>query len=149
MALRGAAGLSGDTEYSRFCTSRGGVRWRAFLWCKREGCVEALVPGEYVLRETEAPEGYELAEDAPFTMEETADVQVVTMADEALPGTAPGTTPGGLPQTGDWSWLVPAACAAGAAVCVGGAIALGSRRRAKAGPTAREPMLRGGKRWRP
>ena len=102
--------------------------------------IEALVPGEYVLRETEAPEGYELAEDAPFTVEETADVQVVTMADEALPGTASGTTPGGLPQTGDWSWLVPAACAAGTAACVGGAIALGSRRRAKAGPTAREPM---------
>lgn len=28
--------------------------------------IEALVPGEYVLRETEAPEGYELAEDAPL-----------------------------------------------------------------------------------
>ncbi|WP_226798459.1 SpaA isopeptide-forming pilin-related protein, partial [Collinsella aerofaciens] len=41
---------------------------------------------------------------------ETAEVQAVTMADEALPGTAPGTTPGGLPQTGDWSWVVPAAC---------------------------------------
>lgn len=116
--------------------------------------IEALVPGEYVLREAEAPEGYELAEDVPFTVEETADVQVVTMADEALPGTAPGTTPGGLPQTGDWSWLVPAACAAGAAACVGGAIALGSRRRAKAGPTApgsHRPRahVRGGKRWRP
>lgn len=99
-----------------------------------------LLPGTYTLHEEFAPEGYELAEDVPFTVEETADVQVVTMADEALPGTAPGTTPGGLPQTGDWSWLVPAACAAGAAACVGGAIALGSRRRAKAGPTAREPM---------
>lgn len=116
--------------------------------------IEALAPGEYLLREAEAPEGYELAEDAPFTVEETADVQVVTMADEALPGTAPGTTPGGLPQTGDWSWLVPAACAAGAAACVGGAIALGSRRRAKAGPAAPGPHrpgahVRGGKRWRP
>ncbi|HBO61620.1 MAG TPA: hypothetical protein DD645_02875, partial [Olsenella sp.] len=74
--------------------------------------IEALAPGEYLLRETEAPEGYELAEDVPFTVEETADAQAVTMADEALPGTVPGTTPGGLPQTGDWSWAVPAACAA-------------------------------------
>lgn len=63
------------------------------------------------------------------------------MADEALPGTAPGPASGGLPQTGDWSWAVPAACAAGAAACVGGAIALGSRRRPKRGP-------KGGKRWR-
>ena len=126
-------------------------------WVSDEGPhrIEALVPGEYVLRETEAPEGYELAEDVPFTVEETADVQAVTMADEALPGTAPGTTPGGLPQTGDWSWLVPAACAAGAAACVSGAIALGSRRRAKAAPAAPGSRLgaragaKGGKRWRP
>ena len=116
--------------------------------------IEALAPGGYVLRETEAPEGYELAEDAPFTVEETADVQVVTMADEALPGTASWTTPGGLPQTGDWSWALPAACVAGAVACFGGAIALGSRRRAGAGavlPGPRHPRAhaRGGKRWRP
>ena len=96
----------------------------------------------------------QLAEDVPFTVEETADAQAVTMADEALPGTAPGMTPGGLPQTGDWSWAVPAACAAGAAACVGGAIALGSRRRAGDGPAlpgSRRPRAhaRGGKRWRP
>lgn len=116
--------------------------------------IEALAPGEYVLRETEAPEGYELAEDVAFTVEETADAQAVTMADEALPGAAPGTTPGGLPQTGDWSWALPAACVAGAVACFGGAIALGSRRRAGAGavlPGPRHPRAhaRGGKRWRP
>ena len=117
--------------------------------------IEALAPGEYVLRETEAPEGYELAEDVPFTVEETADAQAVTMADEALPGAVPGTTPGGLPQTGDWSWAVPAACAAGAAACVGGAIALGSRRRGTgAGATARGTLRpkafeKGARRWRP
>lgn len=103
--------------------------------------IEALAPGDYVLREVEAPQGYALAEDVPFTVEGTADAQAVTMADEALPGTAPGPASGGLPQTGDWSWAVPAACAAGAAACVGGAIALGSRRRPKRGP-------KGGKRWR-
>ena len=117
--------------------------------------IEALAPGDYVLREAEAPEGYALAEDVPFTVGETADAQAVTMEDEALPGTVPGTTPGGLPQTGDWSWVVPAACAAGAAACVGGAVALGSRRRAKAAPAApgsrpgAKVGAKGGKRWRP
>lgn len=126
-------------------------------WVSDEGPhrIEALAPGEYVLRETEAPEGYGLAEDVPFTVEGTDDAQAVTMADEALPGTAPGTTPGGLPQTGDWSWVVPAACAAGSAACVGGAVALGSRRRAKAAPAApgfrpgARARAKGGKRWRP
>lgn len=116
--------------------------------------IEALAPGEYLLREVEAPEGYGLAEDVPFAVGETADVRAVTMEDEALPGTAPGTTPGGLPQTGDWSWAVPAACAAGAVACVGGAIALGSRRRAGGGPALPGPRrpgarAKGGKRWRP
>lgn len=125
-------------------------------WVSDEGHhrIEALVPGEYVLRETEAPEGYELAEDVPFTVEETAEVQAVTMADEALPGTAPGTAPGGLPQTGDWSWAVPAACAAGAVACVGGAIALGSRRGTGTGAAARgtlrpKAVEKGARRWRP
>ena len=117
--------------------------------------IEALAPGDYVLRETEAPEGYALAEDVPFTVGETADAQAVTMEDEALPGTVPGTTPGGLPQTGDWSWVVPAACAAGAAACVGGAIALGSRRRgtgagaALPGPRRPKARAKGVRRWRP
>ena len=116
--------------------------------------IEALAPGEYLLRETEAPEGYELAEDVPFTVEETAEVQAVTMADEALPGTVPGTTPGDLPQTGDWSWVVPAACAVGAVACVGGAIALGSRRGTGAGAAVRgtlrpKAVEKGARRWGP
>lgn len=116
--------------------------------------IEALAPGDYVLRETEAPEGYALAEDVPFTVEETADAQAVTMADEALSGTAPGPAPGGLPQTGDWSWVVPAACAAGAVACVGGAIALGSRRGTGAGAAARGTLrpkagTKGARRWGP
>lgn len=86
--------------------------------------VEALAPGDYTLREAEAPEGYALAEDVPFTVEETADVQAVTMEDEALPG----TTPGGLPQTGDGTWLAPAACAAGALACAAAAVAIGRMR---------------------
>lgn len=35
-----------------------------------------LLPGTYTFHEELAPEGYELAKDAPFTVEETADVQV-------------------------------------------------------------------------
>ncbi len=90
--------------------------------------IEALPAGDYVLREVEAPEGYALADDVPFTVEETADVQAVTMADEALPGTAPGD----LPQTGDGSWLVPALCAVGALACGAAAVALGRVRAAEA-----------------
>lgn len=114
--------------------------------------IEALAPGDYVLREAEAPEGYGLAEDVPFTVEETADVQAVTMEDEALPGTVPGTTPGDLPQTGDWSWVVPAACAVGAVACVGGAIALGSRRGASTatrGTLRPKAFEKGARRWGP
>lgn len=115
---------------------------------------EALAPGDYVLRESEAPDGYELAEDVPFTVEETADAQAVTMADEALPGIVPGPVLGGPPQTGNWSWVVPAACAAGAAACAGGTVALGTRRRTKVGSAAPGFRLdaragaKGGKRWR-
>ena len=93
------------------------------------GLSRQVVPGDYVLREVEAPEGYALAGDVPFTVEETADVQAVTMEDEALPGPAAPDSPGGLlPQTGDSAWVIPAVCAVGALACVLGAVALGARR---------------------
>ncbi len=38
----------------------------------------------YVLRETEAPEGYEMAEDVEFTVENTTDTQIVIMYDDAV-----------------------------------------------------------------
>ncbi len=39
----------------------------------------------YVLKETKAPEGYELAEDITFAVEETAEIQFVGMVDERTP----------------------------------------------------------------
>ena len=39
----------------------------------------------YVLKETAAPEGYQLAEDIPFAVEETVEIQFVGMVDEPSP----------------------------------------------------------------
>lgn len=39
----------------------------------------------YVLKETAAPEGYQLAEDITFAVEETSEIQFVGMVDEPSP----------------------------------------------------------------
>ena len=46
-----------------------------------------LEPGDYTLRETSAPDGYEIAEDVKFTVKATGDVQKVEMKDKATPET--------------------------------------------------------------
>ena len=38
-----------------------------------------------MLKETAATEGYELAEDITFTVEETTEIQIITMEDEPTP----------------------------------------------------------------
>lgn len=48
--------------------------------------VEYLAPGDYVLHEESAPEGFLIAEDAAFTVEETGEVQQVSMKDEVPMG---------------------------------------------------------------
>lgn len=44
--------------------------------------IERLKPGDYVLVETQAPDGYEIAEEIPFKVLETGEIQKVQMVDE-------------------------------------------------------------------
>ena len=53
---------------------------------KEPHLVEYLAPGQYVLHEESAPEGFLIAEDVKFTVEETGEVQQVSMADEVPMG---------------------------------------------------------------
>ncbi len=66
--------------------------------------IEMLPAGEYTLHEESAPEGYLLAEDIRFVVQNTGEIQKVAMKDEAKPET-PDT-----PKTGDQSdflfWLL-------------------------------------------
>ena len=44
--------------------------------------IDRLAPGDYVLIEISAPDGYEIAEEVPFTVLETGEIQHVEMVDE-------------------------------------------------------------------
>ena len=58
--------------------------------------IEKLPVGEYILREESAPDGYLVAEDVKFTVEDTGEIQKVVMVDEAKP-----TVQTDSPKTGD------------------------------------------------
>lgn len=61
--------------------------------------IEKLPIGEELtLREITAPEGYEIAENVTFTLEDTMEIQKVEMKDARTPKTP------GVPQTGDNYW---------------------------------------------
>lgn len=92
--------------------------------------INALVPGDYTLRETSAPQGYEVAEDVAFTVEETGAIQKVEMKDKATPvvpeKSPEPTTPtnSDLPKTGDsfpW-WILLLVAGAGAVAITGYAV---------------------------
>lgn len=49
--------------------------------------IKALPEGDYVLRETMAPKGYQVAQDIHFTVKSTGEIQQVVMKDELKEGT--------------------------------------------------------------
>ena len=53
--------------------------------------IEKLPVGTYTLHEEQAPEGYLVAEDITFTVEDTAEIQKVVMKDEVKPTDVPKT----------------------------------------------------------
>lgn len=53
---------------------------------KKAHLIERLPIGKYILREETAPFGYVIAKDVEFTVTETADIQKVSMKDEAAVG---------------------------------------------------------------
>ncbi|WP_028044428.1 SpaA isopeptide-forming pilin-related protein [Candidatus Stoquefichus massiliensis] len=59
---------------------------------------EKLPAGEYILREISAPEGYEIAEDVKFTVNEMSEIQKVVMKDAPSPKIE-------VPKTGDSSYI--------------------------------------------
>jgi uncharacterized surface anchored protein len=61
--------------------------------------IERLPQGDYILREVEAPEGYDLAEDVKFTVLDTTDVQMFSMTDVKIVVKQPETPK--LDQTGN------------------------------------------------
>lgn len=74
---------------------------------------EALEPGQYVLTETLAPKGYEIAEAIPFEVKNIGEVQSVTMKDELKEGRIRTSTPdnfrsgsGTAARTGDTADLL-------------------------------------------
>ncbi len=75
---------------------------------------------ELTLREITAPEGYEIAEDVKFTLEDMMEVQKVEMKDARTPE-KPETPVTSVPKTGDDPWkplLLLADCGLSAAALV-------------------------------
>lgn len=89
--------------------------------------IEAIPAGDYILRETMAPEGYEIAKEIRFTVKDTGEIQRVVMTDELSEGTIVTSTPdhfrdgsninGGV-KTGDQAQILLLAVMAGVAVLV-------------------------------
>lgn len=82
--------------------------------------INSLEPGDYTLRETTAPDGYEIVEDVKFTVEATGDIQKVEMKDKTTPETP--TPSSDMPKTGDsvpwWAFAAAAGAAASGALAL-------------------------------
>ncbi|MBQ3477612.1 MAG: LPXTG cell wall anchor domain-containing protein [Clostridia bacterium] len=63
--------------------------------------IEMLPIGKYTLREETAPSGYLVAEDVEFEVNDTAEIQTVTMKDAQENPEQPGTPMPDTPKTGD------------------------------------------------
>ncbi|RNL46016.1 SpaA isopeptide-forming pilin-related protein [Paraeggerthella hongkongensis] len=85
--------------------------------------INGLESGDYTLRETSAPDGYEVAEDVAFTVEETGDVQKVEMKDKSMPDSGES-----LPKTGDDLPPLPIVALFGALGCAAATVALAKHR---------------------
>ena len=85
--------------------------------------------GKYTLREESAPDGYTVAEDIPFEVLDTGEIQKVVMKD--APVNKPDTPTGGsgTPKTGDAHKPIVWALAGGIGVIGIGAALLMLRRR--------------------
>lgn len=82
--------------------------------------VIGLEPGNYTLREISAPDGYEIAEEAAFTVKATGEIQKVKMEDSATRTPPEGSD---LPKTGDdLPWWVFALIGGGLACSAGGLV---------------------------
>lgn len=89
-------------------TDKGGTVVEHWTSTDKPHYIEKLPAGEYTLTEITAPNGYEIAEDIPFTVLPTGEVQRVVMKDAPIPEQpvqpTPPTTPTPtplIPQTGD------------------------------------------------
>ena len=89
-------------------TDKGGKVVEHWTSTDKPHYIEKLPAGEYTLTEITAPNGYEIAEDIPFTVLPTGEVQRVVMKDAPIPEQpvqpTPPTTPTPtplIPQTGD------------------------------------------------
>jgi uncharacterized surface anchored protein len=66
--------------------------------------IERIPVGDYILHEDLAPLGYELAQDVPFTVTDTGEVQAVVMYDEPTPKEPDEPKGGDLDKTGRLPW---------------------------------------------
>ena len=88
--------------------------------------VKGLPVGEYVFRETQAPDGYLVAEDVMFEVRGIAEAQEVSMIDERVPEFEEAAPAEPFDKTGDWL-LAHWRSAAGMLLMGGSSVAAGLR----------------------